>query len=499
MHQGGGTTIIGGHHDKRSPRVPPLPAAGSVVWLEQALVEDPGEPCPPLARSITADICVVGGGFTGLWSAIEVSERHPDVRVVLIEATACGFGASGRNGGWASGWHDELDHMIDLFGVEPALWLVDEAAAAIRRIGETCDEWGIRGFRQHGALWAAAAPAQLGAWDAALEACRRHGRQDKLELLAGDDVRRRTASPVLLGAARQTDAAAVHPGLLVRGLRRVALARGVGIYEATPALGIDDGRPAVVRTPAGRVEAGAVIVALGAWSGFLRRLRRAFVVVGSHIVATEPLGGAGVGPAFADGELLCDAQRSVHYAQVSPDGRLVFGRGFGTIGWSSAPGPSHFADPGAVARVAADLRRWFPALASRELTHAWGGPVDRTPTHLPFVGTLGPAGNIHYGCGFSGNGVAPCAVVGKVLAAVATGADEPAAHCALTGGPRAWLPPEPFRTAGGAVVRRAVVAADDAEACGRRAPPAGRALRRLATFSLPAPFGQFRYGARQRR
>ena len=142
-----------------------------VFWLEEAMDADE-RPCPPLVTSVTADVCVVGGGYTGLWCALELAISHPDSSVVLIEAQGCGFGASGRNGGWVTGWHDELDNLVEHYGVTDALWLAAEAARAISRIGELAGEWGIDcHFRQRGALWAAVCDAQMGAWDAAVAAC----------------------------------------------------------------------------------------------------------------------------------------------------------------------------------------------------------------------------------------------------------------------------------------------------------------------------------------
>jgi glycine/D-amino acid oxidase-like deaminating enzyme len=484
---GGATTMPLGS----APDMPGRSAGGVVLWLEQAMAAEAeaGVPsvAPPLAGRVGAAVCVVGGGFTGLWTAIEIKERHPDADVVLLEAASCGFGASGRNGGWATGWHDELDHLIELWGLDDALLLAEESSRAIAHIGETCDRYGIDGgFRQHGALWVASTPAQLGASSGALDACRAHGRSGLLEEVSEVEVRQHTGAAGLLGGARHTDAAAVHPGRLVRGLRQVAVRLGVRLHEGTPVLAVEDSAPAVVHTLAGRVEADAVVLALGAWSGLLEELRRAFVVVGSHIVATEPLGSRLDPWPWAEGELLGDSQTSVHYAQVSPDRRIVFGRGLGTIGWRSSPSARQFFDPKVTRAVEGDFRRWFPSLADARFTHAWGGAVDRSPTHLPFVGTWGDAGNVHYGAGFSGNGVAPSVVVAKTLASLATQSPDRLTRSALATGPRALLPPEPLRSLGGTVVRRAVVHADDTEAAGGTPSLASRSLRHLVHFSLPS-------------
>src|ERR1044071_111397 len=142
---------------------------GSVFWLEQALAQDDGAACPPPARAVDADVCVGGGGFLGMWAALEVVEQAPDARVVLIEAEGCGFGASGRNRGWVTSWHDELDDLVTKFGVDRARWLAERSTWAIDRVAEVCANEEIDcHLRRAGGLWCATAPAQMGAWEGAI-------------------------------------------------------------------------------------------------------------------------------------------------------------------------------------------------------------------------------------------------------------------------------------------------------------------------------------------
>ncbi len=222
-------------------------------------------------------------------------------------------------------------------------------------------------------------------------------------------------------------------------------------------------------TSAGRVEAGAVVIALGAWVARLREVRRAVLPVASHIVATEPIPERIEQLGWTGGELLGDPRTLVHYSQVSPDGRIVFGRGGGVFGSAGRVVGRHFADPAAVREVEAGLRRWFPMLSDVRITHAWGGPVDHAPGHLPWVAELGDSGTVHYAAGFSGNGVAPSAFVGQILGRRALGIDDELTRCALVGDPPGLLPPEPLRTAGGFVVRDAVRRAEAREEQGERA------------------------------
>jgi glycine/D-amino acid oxidase-like deaminating enzyme len=323
----------------------------------------------------------------------------------------------------------------------------------------------------------------MGGWEREIAAERRVGVPGRLEPLPADELRGRTGSPVIIGGVHATDGAAVQPALLVRGLRRALLRRGVRIFEHTPMTDVRCGEPAVVVTPRGHVTALSVVLALGAWASRLRELRRAVVPVGSHIVLTEPIPERIAALGWTGGELLGDTRLLVHYAQVTRDGRIAFGRGGGAIGFGGRVLGRHFTDPATVKVVAAGFRRWFPALADVKLTHAWGGAVDRAPGHLPFAGSLGEG--VEYVTGFSGNGVAPSVLLGRIAARRALGMDDDYTRCAITGGPPSYLPPEPFRIAGGVVVRDAVRRAEGAEERGEQAGAVTSALRKLVWFTTP--------------
>ena len=309
------------------------PAPGAIFWLEEALALDPGAACPPLAGPARADVCIVGGGFTGLWTALELTARDPSLDVVLLEAETCGAGASGRNGGWATGWWDELPGLVEHYGAEHAVWLAREVAAAVDRIGAFSAEHGIDcHYRNAGYLLAATGPAQLGAWDDIVAACREHGAGDRVEELSAEELRRRTGSPLPLGGLHVHDTATIQPALLARGLRRVALERGVRIHEASPLSRSTAPRRRGCATPGGSVEAGRVVLATGAWSARFRELRRAIVPVGTHIVLTEPIAERIRAMGWTGGEAFGDTRLLVHYAQVTAGGRIAFGRGGGAIG-----------------------------------------------------------------------------------------------------------------------------------------------------------------------
>jgi glycine/D-amino acid oxidase-like deaminating enzyme len=459
---------------------------GPVFWLEQALRDGALVPCPPLAGTVRADICVVGGGYTGLWTALELRARAPDASVALIESHHCGFGASGRNGGWMTSWVDEIDSLVDRFGREAGLWLAKESSATIRRIRDFTEEHGIDcQLRQEGTLWAAGTSGQLAGIRAVARAAEENGLGHLFEELSGDELRHRTGAAVPVGGVLVRDSAVVQPALLATGLRRVALERGVRIFEGSPMIRLERHRVARVITPAGQVEAEQVVLATNAWAASVRELRRAVVNVGSQIVLTEPIPERLEGLSWARGALLGDARLFVHYSHVTAGGRIAFGRGGGALGPLGRVVPKHFYDPVSAAEVAADFYRWFPQFSDVRLTHAWGGAVDRAPGHLPFVGALGDHENVHYGLGYSGNGVGPSSLVGRILAHRALGMDDELARCALVSGPPRYLPPEPLRFLGGLLVRGAVHRAEQREQDGQPTGAAGRLAKRLVSFSLP--------------
>ncbi len=467
-----------------------LPPSGStpdhgVFWLEEAIAEESAPACPPLANAAHCDVCIVGGGYTGLWSAIEIKRLSPETKVVLLEATACGFGASGRNGGWATSWFDELDRLTERFGVEQGLKLADRSSDSIRRIGAIAEEHGFDcDFRPEGSLWVATSEAHDPAVAEVARTAREHGRGHLIREIDADEAFEMTGSRVARGGLLLTDSAAVQPAKLARGLRKAALDLGVEIHEGSPMIDFQKTSPVLVRTASGTVEADRLILASNVWMARMRELRRAVFVVGTQIVLTEPLGDR-VGNPWKDGLLFGDARMFVHYAQVTTGGRIAFGRGGGAISAGGRVIPKHFVDPGTSAIVADDFRSWFPQYRNVRLTHTWGGAVDRAPGHLPFVGELGEHLNIHYGIGYSGNGVAPSNLIGQILARRTLGIRDEISECALASGPPGYLPPEPIRFAGAAVVRNVIQRSESREELGHTPGPAGRLARRLASFSLP--------------
>jgi glycine/D-amino acid oxidase-like deaminating enzyme len=202
------------------------------LWLQEALTLDPdADRAEPIAGAHKTDICIVGGGYTGLWTALRIKELDPSVDVMLLEADICGSGASGRNGGLVLGWWYKLATLIKVCGEEEALRLVRAASHAISEIGDFCQRYGIDAhFRQRGRLQTATTPLHLDSWENAVTTTEQYG-FSVFDRLTPEEVASRAGSPVYRGGVFEKDAATIQPALLVRGLRRVAIEQAIKIFE----------------------------------------------------------------------------------------------------------------------------------------------------------------------------------------------------------------------------------------------------------------------------
>ena len=447
-------------------------------WLREAL-EDEGEAseCPALRGDVDADVAIVGGGYTGLWTAYFLTERNPDLKVVVLEQDICGGGPSGRNGGFASGWWDELDGLVTLYGEEGAVRACRAISASITGIGEFCEKHAVDAwYRRAGYLFAATAPQHEIVCREMVRLAREVGAPDELRELTADEVRRRCASPAFRSGAFMADGASIQPARLARGLRRVVLERGVTIHEGTAVTRLDPGPPAVAITPGGSVRAPKAIVAVNAWATGWPQLSRLLVAWSSYIVLTAPAPERLAAINWTEGELVSDLRTSIRYFRTTRDGRIAFGGGGGRA--SKTIGDSFTRDSRAVAEAAEGFRRIFPSFADVPLEDAWGGPIDVSPTHLPTFGRLDPP-NLFYALGYTGNGVAPSHLAGQVLADLVTGADTDVARLPMVDRKPKAFPPEPFRSLGAAVIRRAIIAKDTAEERGLRPNPLASAIAHL--------------------
>ncbi|ACM04202.1 NAD(P)/FAD-dependent oxidoreductase [Cereibacter sphaeroides] len=440
-----------------------------------------GPATPPFAGEAACDVAIVGGGYTGLWTALRLKEQAPELRVTILEADFCGSGASGRNGGQVHSWFAELDLLTRLVGAEEALALCHATAEAIEELAELQASGTIdMDLRLDGWLWTASARAQEGAWEPAADLCRKAGEADRLRPVGAEEIRRRTGSGVSYMGVVEPRAGTVQPAKLALGLRALALSRGVAIHERSPVSEIVSGRPCRLRTPGGTLRAGKVVIASNAWAAALPELARYLYVVDSQIVATEPVAETLDRLGWTGGESICDAQAHVLYYQRTKGGRVVFGRGSGNVAYANRFGAAFNRRPDGGADNLRELHRVYPELRGARIAADWSGPIDCSAAHLPVFGSLTGEPDILFGVGFNGTGIAQTPVAGRILASLVLGQDDRWSRSGLVGlARRQTLPPEPVRTLGARLVRRAIRIRNDLEIENRSPGPLVRWLSSL--------------------
>lgn len=474
-----------------SRRLAPLP--GRCFWLEEALAHDPGEPCPPLRGRATADAVIVGGGFAGMWTAIELVSREPSLRVAVLEADMVGGGASGRNGGFvSSSWHD-LPAICGLFGREEGRRYALALSNEVVEVGRFCREHGIEAWFHHEGLLA----VRTGSWQAgfadaeAVALAEELGLADRIRPLSGEDCRAYADSLRFVDGAFVPDCATVQPARLARGLRRVALARGVRIFEGTRATGLERGRPTVVRTEGGVVRADQVVLTMGSWAAAWPGFRRSFAVIADHMVVTERIPERLAEIGWASHVGIADGRELLSYLRRTDDDRIAIGGGAASVLFDGRIGRRATADRRVAEAAARGLVWLFPQLQGVRFTHAWGGPIDHTASFLPFFRTL-PPGNVHAGLGFSGHGLTQTKLGGRILASLALGLEDEWSSMPVVGREE-HVPPEPLRYP---LVRAAVWALETGDRREERGLPRG--LVRRAIGGAPTRYRE-RLVARARR
>jgi glycine/D-amino acid oxidase-like deaminating enzyme len=294
---------------------------------------------------------------------------------------------------------------------------------------------------------------------------------DEVRPIGPAELRERCDAGFLGGAFLRTSAT-VQPARLSLGLRSKIIEAGVRLHERTPVSRLT---PAAV-TPGGRVRTGAAVLAVNSATAGFPGFRLAHAVASSHMVITEPVPDVIERLQWKGGEPIADGRTLLHYLRTTRDGRIAFGWGGGRMGFGARRRGRLEVDPDAARTARDDLIRFFPQLRGRRITHAWGGPIDVSPTHLPIFGSRG---RVHHGFGFTGNGVGPAYVGGEILARLALDRRDELTRLALVDPERRLMPPEPLRWAGGSVIRDALVRSDRAEDEGRRPDPVTRLVATL--------------------
>jgi len=438
-------------------------------WLEEATAAlAPVEPAPPLGRDASADVLVVGGGYLGMWTAWQLKQLEPECDVLLVEAELCGHGPSGRNGGFVSTLWDDLPTLRERADDAKAVDVCRASERAVRGIGHWCDENGVDAwYTPAPTMLVATSAAQVGDWSHVVEACREVGVADAAVPIDEAEVSRRCASPLFRGGGMLLPVAAtVQPARLALGLRRRLLESGVRVHEHTRVRRL--GRDATAETGGGTIRARTAVLAVNAAAAGFPGHRLSLAVASSHIVLTEPVPDLLEQLGWTGGEAIADSRTMLHYLRTTRDGRIAFGWGAGRMGLGGRRLGRLEVDAGLLPLLREHLLRFFPQFRDRKLTHAWGGPIDVSPTHLPIFGSRAA---VHHGYGFTGNGVGPSYLGGEILARLALDRRDEVTRLVLVEPAPKRFPPEPLRWAGGSVIRHALVRRDEADDAGRTVDP----------------------------
>ena len=408
------------------------------------------------------ELCIVGGGFTGLWAALHAKREDPDRDVVLLEARTIGFGASGRNGGFVvpslthglanglSRFPDEME-LLERLGRENLRGLV----ADIERLGIACD------LELTGELLPALAPYQEAGLETERELAQRYG-YDVQTFPDAAAMQGEVASPTYRAGIWVKDGGGIlDPGQLAIGLMRAALRAGVRIHESTPALGLED-RPdgVVVRGARGSVQARKVLLATSAFPPLLRALRRYLVAVYDYVLVTEPLTPrqrATIGWPRRQG--IGDGANQFHYYRLTRDERILWG-GYDAVYRFGSPVRDDLDEhEPTFGRLAQNFFTTFPQLEGLRFTHRWGGAIDTCSRFSVFFGTA-HHGRVAYAVGYTGLGVGATRFGAQVALDLLNGRRTEATVSRYVQRKPVPFPPEPLRTAVIALTRNRLAAAD---------------------------------------
>ncbi|PBC77533.1 glycine/D-amino acid oxidase-like deaminating enzyme [Streptomyces sp. TLI_235] len=427
-------------------------------WLE-----DPGRPeaLPALVGDTTCDLLVVGGGYTGLWTALLAKERDPSQDVVLVEANEVGWAASGRNGGFCAAslthgfgnglqrWPGELTRLEELGQAN-----LDAIENTLKQYDLDC-EW-----ERTGEIDVATQPHQLDELHEVAEALAEHGFD--ITVLDADGVRREVDSPTFLGGLWDREGVAmVHPAKLAWGLKAACLAQGVRIHERTKALTLTEhGTGMAVRTPYGRVFARRVALGTNVFPSLLKRVRPYIVPVYDYALMTEPLNDeqmAAIGWRGRQG--LGDSANQFHYFRLSADNRILWGGYDAIYHYGGKVRAEHDQRPDTFRTLSRQFFETFPQLEGVRFTHAWGGAIDTCSRFSAFFDTA-HRGRVAYAAGFTGLGVGATRFGAEVMLDLLAGERTQRTELEMVRRKPLPFPPEPVRWAGIELTRWSLDRAD---------------------------------------
>ncbi|MEU5835057.1 FAD-binding oxidoreductase [Streptomyces diacarni] len=391
-----------------------------VYWHET----EPVVPEPPLRENVDCDVAVVGGGYTGLWAAHFLKEAEPALDIRVVEAEFAGHGASGRADGFVTPTiGKDIQALVKEFGTRRALEASQAVGRSVLEIGRFTRRNKIDAeYEANDYLMVASTQAQLRRLRTDRDLATRIAGREQPPVLSPADAQAVIGSPAVLGAMR-TGGALVNPFKLARGVARVVKERGVVVHENTPVLRVRPGvRPQVV-TPGGTITADKVIVAANARQFTFQQFRNKTVPLWSYAMVSEPLTTEQLGRIAWEGrEGMVEAKTFLTCARFTADNRLLWAGGPAFYFWGRDMRRRRMNDQRAYRALAEEFGRFFPMWRDLKFTYTYGGVMDITRDYAPHFGAL-PGGNIFYGYGFNGNGIAATHTGGKVLRDLVLGKD----------------------------------------------------------------------------
>ncbi len=429
-----------------------------------------------LSGDLDVDVCILGAGYTGLWSAYFLAVADPGLRIAVVEREHVGFGASGRNGGWASAELAGMDRMLaDPATRDGMVRTYRHMIGAVGEMGEVLTAEGIEcGYARGGTVVAATRPGHVPYLQHAVGVARDAGiSADDIAWLSRDEAAQHLTPARLFGALYTPHCAAVDPARLVLGLAAAVERRGVRIFERTAGSLVPGG----VRTPGGMVRAERVVQAVEAYRTALAGQRRRVIPVYSLMVMTDPLPkGVWDEVGLHRRQTFSDGRHLIIYGQRTADDRLAFGGRGAPYHYGSRIRPEFDRDPGTFDHLRATLVDLFPALAGIGFAGEWGGPLAIPRDWRPAVVSDGPlvvAGS------YVGNGVGAALLAGKTVRDLIRGDDTDLVHLPWVGHrPRRWEP-EPLRWMGVNLGRELAASIDRAQDAGKNPRVRNAIFRRL--------------------
>ncbi|MDH3212684.1 MAG: FAD-binding oxidoreductase [Myxococcales bacterium] len=377
-------------------------------------------PNAPLDGDLQADVALVGGGFTSLWTALLLLEERPELDVVILEANAIGYGASGRNGGFAMTLVNRtLSHLAAAVGDAEARKIYLAAHRAVEHLTATVKAEAIAcDIQPNGLITLSNTPPQDRLIHDELATAQRLGIADHFEVLDGDAARQRIHSERIRCGFREEACTLVNPARLARGLKRVVEGRGARVFEATPVEAWEE-RPGevVVQTPRGRVTADRALVAANAYGTAWKPTRDAFLPFYTYICLTRPLTeGEWKSVGWEGREGAEDRRMGLHYFRPTIDGRILWG-GRDPAFRPDGPKARYDRDDRIFRRMRESFEWFFPQLGGVAFEHRWGGPIAVTGNFMPAVGWFDESRRrVAFAHGYNGHGVAISNLAAHALA-----------------------------------------------------------------------------------